>query len=191
MNCGTALQQIEWTTGLTRASCCYRSRLTSARLERSIDTMALTSRGHALQRLGALRAKRLLDSGSDSPDRLKAYYERNASKNASGRLSRKHLDAFVGVCTSCSSSGPQPLAESEIIEALDLIVSCWPEQQANSDSEIFPSAELKCVAQEAFAALFRLKGNDLGLSKIVLDKFSQLTTSAETTKAGMVIEQRR
>lgn len=78
------------------------------------------------------------------------------------------------------------MTEFEIIQGLNTIISRWPINQVQSDHATNSLTELKCIAKEAFAAIFRLSKNDLGQSKTVLVEFDRLMTSVEATRTGTV-----
>lgn len=113
-------------------------------------------------RQGALDRIGLLGScGRALPgqERLLSYFERQNEKNVSGRVSERHLSAFLGLCvqiTADPSRNPS-CSGAYILRHLQDIVDRW-ELPERSTSEIsFPLPRLRHVCQIALrAALCRV-----------------------------------
>lgn len=101
-------------------------------------------RQHALARIGVLKGK----SSQSTHSKLLSYYERHAAKNVNGALSRRRVDAFLGVCA-LQEGG---LSSSRLIEELHEILSRWP-KLSSPHAEVFSAIELKFVARAVAGAL--------------------------------------
>lgn len=146
--------------------------------------MAITTRAYALERLGLLRGSRSIEDTWHGSERIKAYYERHAAKNISGRLAQRHIDAFLGFCSACESSQGS-ITQFEILQGLDVIAARWPEMPLQSKAQLFSPSELKGIAREASKALFKIHAAETGLSNRCLEKLTQLISCVESQAQGM------
>lgn len=104
------------------------------------QTMSL--RQHALDRLGRLRSTGT-NSTSITNERLNGYHARQIAKNATGRLSNRRVEAFLGLCRTYT------LSSQSLIDEMYAICSRWPKKSP----DIFGNTKLKHVSRAMFDAL--------------------------------------
>lgn len=141
--------------------------------------MSGNSRRDALLGLGALRAPKSHSSYSPDSKRLKSYYDRHVSKNSSGRLSQRRIDAFVALCSSCESNITE-FVESDLLDGLNEIVRRWPVLRKVSGCEERSGAALKNVARSTYRAIFSLTMQDI--SSAALEELHRLVSFAPITQ---------
>ena len=118
----------------------------------------------ALERLGSLRNGR---RAPETLERLQAYHERQVAKNSTGRLSRRRLDAFLGLCAVQEDNRDTNV----LLEELKEVIARWPDL-GTATSESFSQDELKHVGRSVCTAIFHM--NDvpaiLKLSSFLFDR---------------------
>lgn len=105
-----------------------------------------TARQLALERLGSLRSTR---RSVETLERLQTYHERQVSKNSTGRLSRRRVDAFLGLCAGQDGNSDTNMLTEELKE----LIARWPALDT-ATSDAFSSGELQHLGRSVCNAIF-------------------------------------
>lgn len=145
--------------------------------------MMKSSRRTSLQRLGALQATRGESADRSESNWLTTYYERHVSKNSSGRLSQRRLDAFLGLCASYSA-GTSNSNFAVLTEGLQAITERWPTMSRGAKQDNLSPAVLKHAARAVFTACLGSSSSSLRLCKLVQQQIEKLLSMNESAGFG-------
>lgn len=137
----------------------------------------MSARQLAFERLGELRARR--SPTAETPDRVQLYYERHRDKNTEGRLSQRHIDAFVGYCALNSEA----VSHESVKDGLNTIISRWPAAALAIGEVQYSSNNLQHVSRVASKALLSTTA-DVGIPSDVHAFALELLSALKTWNSG-------
>lgn len=149
----------------------------------------MTVRQLSLERLGALRRQRHGQNEQIAPNRLRTYYERQVLKNADGQLSRRRIDAFLGLCA--SSNVRDRISTEFIINGLRDIVARWPTSSELNASAGFSNLQMRHISRVALGAIIEFGHDSQDIEQVytfILDMISEIK-SQEYGKADTILGQ--
>lgn len=140
-------------------------------------------RRSALERLGSLSARHNADKKA-YPNRLKTYYERQARLNDKGPLSRRQIDAFLGLCTSCTVATDKSCSSDYILKGLQTILSRWHYSTHTAQSSQQLNGYLRSIAAAAFSAAIHVSGDSTANPESAFNFLYELISVVESQDHG-------